>query len=1233
MQKVTPQITPPRCLAPVRRRHRRFTHSLAVLGFASLTAGWLGTASAGEHLYDFNTDPNAAAGFTIFGANAANAWQTNNGQAGPNDGFLQITPNVNSMTLGILFPLDYFTNADNSTIALPLKGFFLEADVRIGNATGNNGRPADGFSISFAANNDPVVYWGKQGNFRGWAGGDANTQAQEPASFNYATGQGAMDPAPCDAGNAENGTKTGVSVQFDTWQGNIILDQNGAPAADNVGWRVHYNGKMIDRVNAWPASGPLATSATPDPTGADVNGLAVCPAPAAPTDFSQDPSCAPAILADVNTIQTGPYTAGDSSISNLLWAHLSVYVDTNATHQLTVTYKGRTLVDHVALTNFAPYVGQIVMGGRTGGANEERDVDNVHVITYPSVQSIFNSVSSSSFYINDFSVLLQNIGPAKVNAVTVLTLDGTDIKSAAGTTITFGDPNSTIKYAPATPLPAGSHTLVIGWTDAAGNTLSQTVGLSTTPYTTLPASVAVASVDTTKPGFVIRPHQTLQGEPNRMYWADEQLMGLHGTNCIDFTPLPAVNGAIPWASGPVDFDNGSSAGQFPNNIDWGNFGIPSPAYSAATDPTANIAAEVTAYLYFPAKGLYVMGGNSDDGLRVTFARNAGDLLGTQVPGLFADVGRGIGNDQNVGALIVTNAGYYGFRMLYENGGGGAGLEWYFKSTPGAGSTNILINDTLNNASQTVLAYQSSTVAPPYVSFAEPPLNDDQVTPDADYKWQITDGATTVNSGSVVLKLNGVQQTVTPTSAGGVTTISLPHTPGSPHPAGTNTVELSFKDSANANYDYNYSFVIGGFTALPASTAAKVSDVDATKPGFNMRIVQVDQQGGQALPNREHVAEQVLAGIWGPTVATVSTAAFPLPGFINFDIAGPDGNFNANNGFPDVQFPGLPGTGTTVHNLESFAVEYNAWVVFPAEGTYELGVNSDDGFWTKLGTNKPSMIGQLTVVSPASVAGDKTAVLGDQIGTPNKTPLTGKLVLADPVQGCGPLNNSNAIAGNIALIERGTCTFQTKVDNALAAGAIAVVIAQSRPEVSSADGWFPVEMGADHSPDPIPAIMTDRTNYFALTNAMASGAVTVTLQPFDKTGNLGDADVGRGATDTNYKLYVPAPGAYPLRTVYWQGGGGANCEWYSIVNGAHVLLNNTTNSASLLAYRAAKPPIVVTNPTLSVAKQGSSWVLTYTGNLYSSPTISANTTWTLVGGASSPYTIPGATKVQFYRAGP
>jgi hypothetical protein len=57
---------------------------------------------------------------------------------------------------------------------------------------------------------------------------------------------------------------------------------------------------------------------------------------------------------------------------------------------------------------------------------------------------------------------------------------------------------------------------------------------------------------------------------------------------------------------------------------------------------------------------------------------------------------------------------------------------------------------------------------------------------------------------------------------------------------------------------------------------------------------------------------------------------------------------------------------------------------------------------------------------------------------------------------------------------------------------------------------------------------------------------------------------------------------------------------------------------------------VSPPTISVEKQGNSWVIIYTGTLYSSSTV--NGTYTLVSGASSPYTIPtGPAAIQFYRA--
>lgn len=90
---------------------------------------------------------------------------------------------------------------------------------------------------------------------------------------------------------------------------------------------------------------------------------------------------------------------------------------------------------------------------------------------------------------------------------------------------------------------------------------------------------------------------------------------------------------------------------------------------------------------------------------------------------------------------------------------------------------------------------------------------------------------------------------------------------------------------------------------------------------------------------------------------------------------------------------------------------------------------------------------LTVNSPASIAGDYAAA-GAAFGpTLDETGVTGDVVLADdgagvPSDACTPLVNGGDISGNIALVDRGSCTFALKVKNAQNAGAIGVVVANN-----------------------------------------------------------------------------------------------------------------------------------------------------------------------------------------------
>src|SRR5258706_2765320 len=231
-------------------------------------------------------------------------------------------------------------------------------------------------------------------------------------------------------------------------------------------------------------------------------------------------------------------------------------------------------------------------------------------------------------------------------------------------------------------------------------------------------AVASSSIDLTKPGFFISPIQTDTGNPNRMYWTDEQLEGLHGTNWIDFTTVPnSTPDGVAWDN-LLDFANGGSGGQFTVNNSWTTLGIPGPGKFNED----NSSIEAASYLYFPAPGFYSLGVNSDDGFRLTFYRNAKDMLGVGLPELSFDGGRGVGNLQNVASVYISQAGYYGSRLIFFNGGGGSAPDIYSTSTP-AGVTNVLVNDT--NSPLSVLAFRASSGAPAYVKFSDPPLNYDQ----------------------------------------------------------------------------------------------------------------------------------------------------------------------------------------------------------------------------------------------------------------------------------------------------------------------------------------------------------------------------------------------------------------------------------------------------------------------------------------------------------------------------
>ena len=120
------------------------------------------------------------------------------------------------------------------------------------------------------------------------------------------------------------------------------------------------------------------------------------------------------------------------------------------------------------------------------------------------------------------------------------------------------------------------------------------------------------------------------------------------------------------------------------------------------------------------------------------------------------------------------------------------------------------------------------------------------------------------------------------------------------------------------------------------------------------------------------------------------------------------------------------------------------------------------------TEVPSVLSlgvpNMRVNSPGSIAGN-FSVGGATFGPPlNAVGTTGNVVLAtdaanaagpSTTDGCTAITNAAAIAGNIALVDRGTCGFILKAANVQAAGAIAMIVADNvagapPPDLGGAD---------------------------------------------------------------------------------------------------------------------------------------------------------------------------------------
>jgi hypothetical protein len=111
--------------------------------------------------------------------------------------------------------------------------------------------------------------------------------------------------------------------------------------------------------------------------------------------------------------------------------------------------------------------------------------------------------------------------------------------------------------------------------------------------------------------------------------------------------------------------------------------------------------------------------------------------------------------------------------------------------------------------------------------------------------------------------------------------------------------------------------------------------------------------------------------------------------------------------------------------------------------------------------------------------------------------------------CEPLVNGAQISGNIALIDRGTCTFASKAQAAQNAGAIAVIIA------NNVAGSQPITLGGTGPGITIPVVSVTLNDGNAIKAELGMGTVNVTLA-------LDPAQLAGADANGRVLLYAPNP---------------------------------------------------------------------------------------------------------------
>jgi hypothetical protein len=215
-----------------------------------------------------------------------------------------------------------------------------------------------------------------------------------------------------------------------------------------------------------------------------------------------------------------------------------------------------------------------------------------------------------------------------------------------------------------------------------------------------------------------------------------------------------------------------------------------------------------------------------------------------------------------------------------------------------------------------------------------------------------------------IKMNYTNTTVTPviTQTDGVTRIAYRGNAAGVLPTGVTAVTVSYATTSTPPWTNSFSwvFVVDSYSTI--ATNYPIASVDTTKPGFKMRVHQMewirppgDNRGRPVLAERQ-LANGYIDPSTGqpyPNTADLTAAGadsfFSNPDLINYNYQAPAaiGSFSANSNpaREDQLWPGIPGNSSTP--TDWFVAEIRTILQLKAGGQ-RFGVNSDDGFKVMFG---------------------------------------------------------------------------------------------------------------------------------------------------------------------------------------------------------------------------------------------------------------------------------------------